>query len=289
MKKTVSILILLLSLVFVMACDLGSSEFEKAFKQFEEAESVKIEMVTSIPALDSDTEAEVIIDGNYAKISMDNMTIFEYMEDDKVYMLTPYGNNYMPVEIDFEDAIGFTALDLDSEDETYLEEDFELIEGWYVYQLDNGEFDEFKIKIEDDVITEMFFASRDGGLDVEISMTLSLYNEASFDFPDNVIDLDVYQEGLETLIENEFDFDFFDNEVHFAHGEAWIVCDMENGGICHFEQYPIIDFEFYATGDEFNYNGSTYTSLAQLYEAVDMSFDQEMFELILTLLSEVYY
>ncbi|MBN2541113.1 MAG: hypothetical protein JXB08_06275 [Bacilli bacterium] len=287
MKKIIALLGLLF-VVSLVGCDLGQSEFDKAIEQLQTMESVTIEMTTSIPTYEFEIVANMLIDGNYSAITIDEETTYEFVEDDKYYTLEDFGTNYLPKEIQFEDALGFSALDFNSDADTMIEDDFELIDGWYVYSLDDPDFDELKILIADDSVQSMFFASEEDGLRVEITLDFSNFNETSVNLPGNIIILSQFNDLKDQLIEMGFDFEIQPLYSEFVHGNTVISCEIySDGGICNYQEYPT-SWTFLIDGSDFGYNDGGYTSLDDLYAAADLELPKEGFEVVMQILDLIY-
>ncbi len=285
--KRLMIVLSLITVLFLSGCDFGKTEFEKAINAYETMESVAIEMVTAVPSYKVEVEASILIEGENALIEMEDETYYNVYSNETYYELAVFNDVYIPTEIDYEEAIGFSALGLGSEDAT-LEENYELVDGWYVYLLEDEEYDELKIEIIDDLIHEIFFSFEESGLEMELTLTFSDYNNVTVDLPENMVDFEDYFAAFGTISDLGIEYDMNSESLNFFGPSTSIYCSIDQAeGFCDFSE-GITSWYFNVDGTNFNYMDEAYASLDDLYANASFALPKESFEAIMQVITLLF-
>lgn len=286
MKKI--ILVFCFTLIISLAsCGTKDSEFVIAMNHFENLESVKMDVLTTVPELDDEVSSVILIEGNKSRIVIYGEDMYNFISDGKYYSLTSFRDRYLPEEIDFKDALGFSFLELTGENDSLSEEDFKLVGEYYEYQLEEDEFSDLKIKIEDNRVTEIVM-SLDGIEKMDMVITLSDYNEVSVILPENIVDISLYETAIENIVDSGFDYTLNPFRAEFVRSNTLVTCEMDEvESFCDFEENNET-WAFSRFGENFNYRDEAYTTLDDLYSDTQLELPQSDFELIISILDLLY-
>ncbi|XMB72988.1 hypothetical protein RJI07_03520 [Mycoplasmatota bacterium WC30] len=222
MKKVLIVLSICFTMVLMVSCNRQLTEFEKALAYFQETESVTIEMTMVNDLYGITIGATVLIDGSYSKISMLGFDEYAIERNQKEYSLVNMYEKYVPLYIESED-LGIDLGELLDPEAGLLEENFEVIDGYYVYQESLDDLSDYKFKIEEDVITEMYFLVDVEGIEMKVTTEITEYGNTNVSLPSNTVDLESYFNEYEQ-IEDEYTIGY-ESFVYFQKSNFNFECN----------------------------------------------------------------
>ena len=252
-KLQFSLLVLVIGLL--TGCSLlGAAETTIAFANMEELQNYRMDMSIKVDG-ESFVDSYILVDveQGYEQVNVLGMTIDLFIKDDGMYIIdystgysvALYSEEYSVEEEDYDDFSIFTDVE------------FEQDGDYWVMTGENELFEdvsEVKFLIVDSLIKEMIMTGTMEGIEMEISILFSMYDEVDVTVPEYItqdeyndfIDyLDLYNVTIE--IENPESFMIYDDFV-------WVDCGVSVDNECFFEADPAFYYNWvedtYVTDDE---------------------------------------
>lgn len=274
MKKMTALLVVVLTLLLSGCQLLGLSDLAIALRNMDKLDSYKMDMDYYY----QDTKilySYAYVAANYQELHIGNETISMYEIDGEMYTVT----NYM----------GFPVLELDedlaSDEEGYddfnllLDADFEEDGDYYVLTGDLFEdVSEIRIKVEDKHVTEMRLMAYIDGLDLEIVIEFSKFNDVDVNFVYYISNTERAQLESHATINGVNDI-MTNNDAFFVFSDIVADCNMREM-TCFIEAEPGLDYDLETEEVRLQEIGTwqPYASFVQTITSDDIT--EEYFEML---------
>ena len=210
MKKLLTLLLLVMFVFSLSACDGKLSDednFNQAFEEMEDLDNATMEMSITMELFGEEVEitATAKYDGNFMEMSMLGSTEVQYIYEGYTFFMSDF-DGVNAVHIDYaslsddpeEDLFGLPEID----DFTF--EDFDLVDGVFVYNGELVELGEFSLKIEDGYITEMHFVIEESGVEMQLDIVFSDFGTTSISGKPSINNVESYIDLLIDLHERGY-------------------------------------------------------------------------------------